>query len=178
MTDQSGSSEHWGTNANCYAYAMNCKAPTSMSGKTGGTAIPGLKTGKPAHATGGDHKAYMKALAAGVVADGAELAAGKVADRPEPRSGHYLIAGIAKSDGFHFVRRDPSSREWSWLDGNFSPVENQVYDLTNKKQIKVNEAIMLQLLDGTTSSLFWKFAGMEFFGYFWVPNVGRPVSFP
>lgn len=177
MADLSGASEIWGTNANCYAYAMNCCAPKSKSGKSGGTAVPGQQAGKPANASGGTLEAYKQALRQGVVDDGAELASDDVDQLPKPKSGSYLIAGMAKSDGFHFVRRDPSSREWSWLDGNYSPVENQVYHLSEEKKIKVNEEIMIQLLKGSSSNLFWKFKGMEFFGYFWVPNSGLPVAF-
>lgn len=177
MTDLGGTGETWGTNANCYAYAMNCAAPKSKTGKSGGTAVPGQQAGKPAYASGGTLAAYKKALKQGVVDDGAEFVGDTVADLPAPKSGFYLIAGMAKSDGFHFVRRDPSSRKWSWLDGNHSPIENEVYHLSEKKSVQVNEVTMSQLLAGKSSNLFWKFNGMEFFGYFWVPNSGLPVAF-
>ena len=167
---------NWGENANCYAYAMSCPNATSASKKTGGTAIPGVATGKKATPMG-DAAAYSKALITGVESDGGEFAGADSSAIPAPKAGSYLIAGFANGWGFHFTRRDPSSRQWSWLDGNESPVMTKVYDTKSKKEVTVTEALMKQIIDGG-SPLSWRYDNMKFFGFFWVPSDGRQVKCP
>ena len=169
--------EHWGDHANCYAYAVKCPNPTFKSGKPSG-AIPGQQGGNPAKSKGVAAD-YMKALRTGVEEDGGSFAGDDAEAVPEPTEGKYLIAGLANAYGFHFVRRDPASREWSWVDGNHSPVKNQLTDLRTSKPVKATEALMKQVLAGTaTGNLTWFYGGMTFFGYFWIPNVGLKVAGP
>lgn len=178
MTDTSGGeSDHWGDHANCYAYAAKCDNPTFIGGKPSG-AIPGLAKGKGAKSNG-NLADYVKALTAGVEADGGSFAGDDASEIPEPTEGKYLIAGLANQYGFHFVRRDPASREWSWVDGNHSPVKNQLIDVKSEKPVKATEALMKQVFAGNaTGKLTWFYSGMSFYGYFWIPAAGLKVSGP
>lgn len=178
MADTSGSDiGHWGDHANCYAYAAKCDKPTFKSGKPSG-AVPGEQSGKRA-ASKGILADYVKALIAGVEADGGSFAGDDPKEIPEPTEGKYLIAGLANPYGFHFVRRDPASRDWSWVDGNHSPVKNQLTDLRSEKPVKATEALMKQVFAGTaTGSLTWFYGSMGFFGYFWIPSTGLKVAGP
>lgn len=81
----------WGTHANCYAYAMNCKKP--HNGNNGGSK-PGAINGFVSDSKG-NLEDYKQALLAGAFLDGAiPVNDSDIIRPPSPEPGYYLVAAI------------------------------------------------------------------------------------
>ena len=158
----------WGTDANCYAYAVNCLNP--VNGRNGG-AVPGSQAAFAGHPAPGG-----ATLAQKVVADGGGVVvqlAGTTVNAPADVPGHYVIAMLSHQAGFHFIRRDSYTGRWSWKDGNTGSVKFNVLDQPSSKYIYIHDAHLNDLLVARPADFFpWGYANMAFAAYFRVPNGG------
>ena len=159
----------WGSHANCYAYAVNCKTPVNGN-------IGGATPGKQAAFAG---KTVPEGLVARVVADGAGSVLEVDGDPKKPPpdiGGQYLIALLAHSSGFHFIRRDSTTGRWSWKDGNSGSVKFNVLDMPDNKFIYIHDEHLNDLLVARRADFFpWAYANMNFVRYFRVANAGATV---
>lgn len=167
----------WGLLHNCYAYAMKCNNPDG----TGGHALPGGAAGKcvrPSMAP------YHTNLIAGVIADGAaqgktitSLQRGAHSPVPDTRGATYLVAMVAKHDGFHFLRRDEASGRWSHKNGPGSQPETYIYNnAVEKNQILTDDVIEDLFTNISTLQYISGINTMQFLCYFLVPLSGIWVA--
>ena len=161
----------WGSNANCYAYAMNCSNPTN--GHLGG-AVPGAQAAAAGHAA-----AAGATIVQQVVADGGgvvTVAAGTPLAPPADVVGSYVIAALTNAMGFHFIRRDSTTGRWSWKDGNGGTVKYNVLDTGHNMYVYINSGNLNDILVSRKAAFApWAYASMTFQAFFRVPDGGRPV---
>jgi hypothetical protein len=159
----------WGTDANCYAYAMNCPAP--VNGRNGG-AWPGSQAAFAGRAPGAT-------WATKVVADGGgsvvQLAGTSLAP-PADIGGNYVVAMLAHPNGFHFIRRDPGTGRWSWKDGNMGSIKYNVLDVTRNMYVYINDGNLNDLLVARPADFNpWGYSNMALVSFFRVPTGGSTV---
>lgn len=162
----------WGANANCYAYACDCKNPTI--GGTRYTATPGAAGGARV-ADNGD----VDALTAGVLADGGVMVqqlAGTPAALPVVPANHCLVAMITSANGFHFLRRDEFTKRWSWKDGNAGSVKFNTYHTPSNRFIYINDGNIADILVDNRGHYAWGYSGMTFRQFFAVHTTGFQVA--
>lgn len=158
----------WNRNHNCYAYAMKCRHPLGY----GCNARPGKFAGKPV-STGN--------FAAGVVDDGAAqnvlIRIIRLRGIPTPvpsrfTDGTYLVALLANSVGYHFLRRNEASGLWSHKNGASSPAESWFVDFDTRGINQLTDEVVGKLLCQP------KLLGcaMQFLAYLKVPNRGIQVA--
>ena len=161
----------WGTDANCYAYAVNC--PNPVNGRNGG-ANPGSQAAFAGHPAPGG-----ATLAQKVVADGNHSVvqvAGTTLNPPAAIPGNYVIAMLSHQAGFHFIRRDSHTGRWSWKDGNTGSVKFNLLDMANQRYIYIRDENLNDLLVASPANFFpWVYSNMAFVAYFRVPTGGSTV---
>jgi hypothetical protein len=186
----------WKGAPNCYAYAMKCKQII------GNAPTPGAAAGKPVLPFDPRWMApmqkirYHAMLLDGIVADA--RACGKVVeilrepaegDYPTPinpptercNGAHYLAAMVAKSDGFHFMRRDSTTRLWSQKNGGGdAEVDTSAILLATgvqrgPRQTPITDAVAVELLQ-CTEGKYIAFSNFRFVGYVLVPHAGITVK--
>jgi hypothetical protein len=162
-----------GPHANCYAYAANCLNPTN---ETGHDCRPGLVDPVA------DSKQYASDLIIGALGDGCLAVAGNYSiDNPPPVSpGYYTIALLNSGAGFHFIRRDPITRQWSWKDHG-GTVKKSVMatprlagGFMQKMWLFVTDDMLPDLM--ADRYMPWAYANMQFRRFFEVPIAGIQVS--
>lgn len=168
----------WGKHANCYAYAMDCMEPDD--GQKGG-AKPGAFHDDPAQPFGEKRiREYSEALIKGAVLDGATPVEGSINAPPAPEEGSYLIALICNGTGFHWMRRDETTRTWSWKDGNGDTVKHNIYEMGEGSFVPIQdgtEHTLATLLNGKEKTYVgWRYGHMRFVSFFRVPNDGCKVA--
>lgn len=158
----------WNTNHNCYAYAMKCQVPHG----NGWNARPGKLAGQPV-ATGN--------FATGVVNDGAvqnihiEIIRFEGSPIPVPprfTDGTYLVALLANSYGYHFLRRNEASGLWFHKNGASSPAESWFVDFNTLKTHQLTDELMGILLQQPEQFG----CAMRFQAYLKIPDKGIRVA--
>ena len=158
--------DDWGTNANCYAYAVN--HPTPLNAVAG--AVPGGASGSPALLSEtGD---YPRQLVFAARADGLISAEGSPGSPPDDIPGYYLTALIANNAGFHWLRREPSTRFWSWKDGNSGAVRLNVFNVREDRFVYIDDTNLAELLVNGGNFAPWFYSQMHFVSFFRVPASG------
>jgi hypothetical protein len=159
----------WTNNHNCYAFAMKCSNPHGA----GLHSRPGKYADRPASRRDG--------FVQGVVDDG--LASGgsvvnvlRQGGLPTPvpgrLAGSYLVALVASTYGYHFLRRDEVTGLWMHKNGAPSPVENCFYDNTTEQPVAITDAVVANLLLNPARMG----CTMTFEAYFSVPTAGIQVA--
>ncbi|MFX2611948.1 hypothetical protein [Enterobacter mori] len=132
----------WNTNHNCYAYAMKCLQPLG----NGWNSRPGKFAGQPVGT--GD-------FAAGVVKDGAvqnlhieiiRFEGSPVPVPPQLTDGTYLVALLANSFGYHFLRRNEASGLWFHKNGASNPAGSWFTDFNTFKTHQLTDDLVGILL--------------------------------
>jgi hypothetical protein len=164
----------WGTNANCYAYACNCKTPANG---VYGAAIPGAFAGdrvtRKQNETDDD---YYARLVGGIMLDAAKndvdncKVSWNILSLPDAGAG-YIIAMIAKKDGFHFFRRDRITKNWTSKDGNGGEVEGKIFSLVTQAYVTpITDAIFRDAIQ-TNPKNYMGWPGMGFVAYVGLGNI-------
>ena len=176
---------------NGYAYAMKCTLPGG-----GQSPLPGRAAGAPVLAypqpPWPDRPAYWAALMDGVLADGA--ACGRPvavvsrplgATLPQPdnppvhrcTAHHYLVAMVVKTDGFHCLRRDSLTGQWSHKNGaQDAPVETYASLAEGGRPEPLDDSVVIDLLRTGQGRYRSSFANFAFAGYLLVPDAGLVVA--
>lgn len=186
----------WEGTPNCYAYSMKCRqvvgnAPTPGAA-AGRAVLPGDERWREAQ----QKIRYHASLLQGIVADAracnktVEILSGpEEGEYPTPHdlpvdranANQYIAAMIAKSDGFHFMRRDSATGLWSHKNGGGNAeVETSATLLakpgkTLTRETKITDAVAIELLE-CTNGKYIGFAGFKFVGYVLVPREGITVK--
>ena len=163
---------NWGANANCYAYACGCANPAV--GAPPRTARPGVAGGAAVVNNGN-----VGQLNAGVLADGGLLVqqlAGNPAALPLVPANSYLVAMLTNAGGFHFMRRDETTRRWSWKDANHGSVKLNVLHFPSDHYVYINDANLNDILVANRGNYVWAYNQMTFQGFFAVANAGFAVA--
>lgn len=167
----------WNIQHNCYAYAMKCDQPDNTGGHSG----PGGAAGR---AVSPSMNPYHANLIAGVMADGAaqnkpvlSLQRNAPSPVPAPRGGTYLVAMVAKADGFHFLRRNDTTLLWSHKNGPGSDPETYIYNNELEQNQIMTDGVVEDLLVNIQSPKYVSgFNSMTFVSYFQVPLSGIWVA--
>ena len=182
---------NWPGLVNCYAYAMKCALPgggqTPVPGRAAGAAVmPYTQPPWP------DRPAYWSALIDGVVADGLACVrpvvvvsrpVGAALPQPDNPPVHrctaqqYLVAMVVKSDGFHFLRRDSLTGQWSHKNGaQDSPVETFASLADSGRPEPLDDAVVVDLMRTGQGRYRSSFPNFAFAGYLLVPEAGLTVA--
>ena len=109
------------------------------------------------------------------------LPTGPMPDRPVEMPGipAHLVAMVVKADGFHFMRRDSRTGNWSQKNGGGNaevettatliPVPGNI-----ARNVPLTDAVAVELL-GCATARYMGFAGFRFAGYVLVPDAGITV---
>jgi hypothetical protein len=169
----------WGTNANCYAYACNCKTP-----KIGifGAALPGGYAGdavtKKQNQTSDE---YYARLVFGIRQDAHKngvkhvQVSRTVTQLPFEGSG-YIIAMLVQPTGFHFLRRDRFKKTWTEKNGNEGEVEGKIYNNYSETSVEMTDAVVIETLRGL-SNRYMSWNPLKFYAYIGLGEIkGMTVS--
>lgn len=140
----------WGTGANCYAYACNCKVPANG---VRGAAVPGGYAGQAVFPLlpNETQAAYNKRLVAGIFLDAQKnkvkhfKLSTDINTLPDAGSG-YIIGMIAQPSGFHFYRRSRWNNLWTSKNGIGGEVEETIYSIPLQKTVKITDAVFIDAL--------------------------------
>lgn len=181
----------WGGLVNCYAYAMKCNVPGG-----GQTPVPGRAAGAPVlpytQPPWPHRPAYWSALIDGVAADGAACGrAVQVLSRPlgtslpQPdnppihlcNARRYLVAMVVKSDGFHCLRRDSLTGQWTHKNGaQDAPVETFASLADGGRPEPLDDGVVIDLVRTGQGRYRSSFPNFAFAGYLLVPDAGVIVA--
>ena len=186
-----GAEGSWGGLVNAYAFAMKCSLPvggqTPVPGRAGGAAVLPFPQPPWPH-----RPAYWSALIDGIVADGAAcgrtvqvLARPQGSILPQPdnppthlcNARHYLVALVVKSDGFHCLRRDSLSGQWTHKNGaKEAPVETYASAADSGRPEPLDDSVLVDLV--RTGQGRWRssFPNFAFAAYLLVPDAGVAVA--
>ena len=186
-----GAEGNWSGLVNAYAYAMKCSVPGG-----GQPPVPGRAAGAPVlpfPLPPWPHRpAYWSALIDGIVADGAAggrrvqvLSAPQGSILPQPdnppvhlcNARHYLVALVVKSDGFHCLRRDSLTGQWTHKNGTReAPVETYASGADSGRPEPLDDGVLVDLV--RTGQGRWRssFPNFAFAGYLLVPDAGLIVA--
>ncbi len=182
---------NWAGLVNCYAYAMKCAMPGA-----GQTPVPGRAAGAPVlpyiQPPWPHRPAYWSALIDGVLADGLAgnrrvLALSRPLGTALPQpdnppvhlcsNQHYLVAMVVKSDGFHFLRRDSLSGQWSHKNGaQDAPVETYASLADSGRPEPLDDYVVVDLMRTGQGRYRSSFPNFAFAGYLLVPDAGLTVA--
>lgn len=159
----------WGSNHNCYAYAMLCKKPELL----GQNSRPGKHAGRTASLQAD----FVQGVIEDARFDGKDVlipvnGADKI-PAPIVNDGNYLVAMISSKMGYHFLRRRESTGLWGHKPNGMSDVETYFYDFKEEKPVAMTDALMSKLL---TNPLLLGFGNMKFHSFFRVPKSGVQVK--
>lgn len=164
----------WGNQANCYAYACNCKAPANG---IYGAAVPGGYAKKGVFVRPGETVAvYTERLIQGVLLDAAKnslrhaVVSTQIGVLPDAGSG-YIIGMVANNAGFHFFRRDRVTRLWSWKDGIPADKSDTIYHIPMAKTKTVNDATFVDATKTAKQQYAPNWPGMDFVAYFGLGDI-------
>ena len=182
---------NWTGLVNCYAYAMKCAMPGG-----GQTPVPGRAAGAPVmpytNPPWPSRLAYWDALIGGIVADGhacnrpvqvlsrpGALALPQPDNPPVHLCGNqsYLVAMMVKSDGFHFLRRDSLSGQWTHKNGaQDSPIETYASLAEGGRPEPLDDFVTVDLMRTGQGRYRSSFNNFAFAGYLLVPDAGLTVA--
>ena len=178
---------------NCYAYACKRDVVNAqyIPGSYAGSKVEPAareqkldKKGQPVPPKKKEVQAYTDALVEGVIADmegnnistGAARISRKIKVMPQIPANHYVIALVAKIDGFHFCRRGDDGL-WSWKMGPSGVFTDKCFDIRRKAYVQsdIDDALMKKILQN--GKVFPQFGPPWLFGaYFVLPDDGMNVA--
>jgi len=159
----------WGTNANCYAYACNCRNPANG---IRGAAIPGGFARYGVFPKQNETPAqYCERLVMGVLADASANGLPKAASsndiRTLPYAGSgYIIGMVYNAVGFHFFRRDRFTKRWSWKDGIPEDATDKINGPPNFTSQTVTDAKFIEAISTNRLAYIPNWSSMTFGAYF------------
>lgn len=169
----------WGTNHNCYAYAMKCRHPQGR----GNNARPGVIAG--AQYRGEAVQNWKALITAAIQADAAHGGAAiavlpQATPRPCPASlgvSDYLVALVGFPAGYHFMRRDEATQRWSHKNGSAADVATIAFNIPRNRYLVIDNTVAVDMLINPVNWLDVT-RNMAFIAYLSVPAAGILVAGP